>query len=110
MIISLGMTHADGLRLCSQVRSLDRTRHLPLIILVEPGDDARLLRGLDMGVNDYLIVRPIDANEMLAPACARRSSASVTPIFCAAASSRASRWRSPMRSPGCTTAATWKRT
>jgi two-component system cell cycle response regulator len=65
LIVSLSLQGADGLRLCSQVRSLDRTRHLPIIILVEPGDEARLLRGLDMGVNDYL-VRPIDRNEMLA--------------------------------------------
>ena len=53
------------MRLCSQVRSLDRTRHLPIIMLVEPGDDARLLRGLDMGVNDY-VMRPIDRHELLA--------------------------------------------
>jgi len=65
LIISLSLDHADGLRLCSQVRSLERTRHLPIIMLVEPGDDARLLRGLDMGVNDYLM-RPVDRNEMLA--------------------------------------------
>ncbi len=65
VIVSLSLTNADGLRLCSQVRSLDRTRHLPIIILVEPGDEARLLRGLDMGINDYLI-RPIDRHEMLA--------------------------------------------
>jgi two-component system, cell cycle response regulator len=65
MIVSLNLDHAVGLRLCSQVRSLDRTRHLPILIMVEPGDDARLLRGLDMGVNDY-IVRPVDPNELLA--------------------------------------------
>ncbi|HRD77560.1 MAG TPA: PleD family two-component system response regulator [Hyphomicrobiaceae bacterium] len=65
LVVSLSLAESDGLRLCSQVRSLERTRHLPIIILVEPGDDARLLRGLDMGVNDYLI-RPIDRNEMLA--------------------------------------------
>jgi two-component system cell cycle response regulator len=65
LIVSLGMVQADGLRLCSQVRSLDRTRHLPIIMLVEPGEDARLLRGLDMGVNDYLM-RPIDRHELLA--------------------------------------------
>ena len=53
------------MRLCSQVRSLDRTRHLPILIIAEPGDDAPLLRGLDMGVNDY-VVRPIDPNELLA--------------------------------------------
>ena len=47
------------------VRSLDRARHLPILIIAEPGDDAPLLRGLDMGVNDY-VVRPIDLNELLA--------------------------------------------
>jgi two-component system, cell cycle response regulator len=65
VIVSLSLEHADGLRLCSQVRSLDRTRHLPIMIVIEPGDDARLLRGLDMGVNDY-IVRLVDPNELLA--------------------------------------------
>jgi two-component system cell cycle response regulator len=65
LIVSLSLAKADGLRLCSQARSLERTRHLPIIILVEPGDEARLLRGLDMGVTDYLM-RPIDRNEMLA--------------------------------------------
>ena len=65
LIVSLSLSSADGLRLCSQVRSLERTRHLPVIVLIEPGDEARLLRGLDMGVNDYL-VRPIDRHEMLA--------------------------------------------
>ena len=56
---------ADGLRLCSQVRSLERTRHLPIIVVVQPGEEARLLRALDMGVNDYLM-RPVDRNELLA--------------------------------------------
>jgi two-component system cell cycle response regulator len=65
LIVSLSLQNADGLRLCSQVRSMDRTRHLPIIILVEPGDDARLLRGLDMGVNDY-VMRPVERHELLA--------------------------------------------
>jgi two-component system cell cycle response regulator len=65
LVVSLSLSNADGLRLCSQVRSLERTRHLPILILVEPSDEARLLRGLDMGVNDY-VVRPIDRHEMMA--------------------------------------------
>jgi len=65
LMVSLSLEDADGLRLCSQIRSLDKTRHLPILMLIEPGDDARLLRGLDIGVNDY-IVRPIDRSEMLA--------------------------------------------
>jgi two-component system cell cycle response regulator len=65
LIVSLAMETGDGLRLCSQVRSLERTRNLPIIMLVQPGDDTRLLRGLDMGVNDYL-TRPIDRHELVA--------------------------------------------
>lgn len=65
LIVSLSLSSGDGLRLCSQVRSMDRTRHLPIIMLVDPSEEARLLRGLDMGVNDY-VVRPIDPNEIMA--------------------------------------------
>jgi two-component system, cell cycle response regulator len=64
-IISLNLKQIDGLRLCSHLRSLDRTRLLPILVVVDPDDNVRLLRGLDLGVNDYL-VRPIDRNEMLA--------------------------------------------
>jgi two-component system cell cycle response regulator len=64
-IISLNLKQIDGLRLCSHLRSLERTRLLPILVIVDPNDNVRLLRGLDLGVNDYL-VRPIDKNEMLA--------------------------------------------
>jgi two-component system, cell cycle response regulator len=65
LIVSLGLENFDALRLCSQIRSLERTRSLPVLVLAEPEDNARLLRGLEIGVNDYL-VRPVDKNEMLA--------------------------------------------
>jgi two-component system cell cycle response regulator len=65
LIVSLDLEDFDGLRLCSQVRSLERTRNLPILILVEAEDNMRLLRGLEIGVNDYL-TRPIDRNEMFA--------------------------------------------
>ena len=65
IMVSLGLEHFDGLRLCSQIRSLDRTRSIPILVIAEMEDAARLLRGLEIGINDYL-VRPIDRNEMLA--------------------------------------------
>jgi two-component system cell cycle response regulator len=65
MIVSLAFEEFDGLRLCSQTRSLERTRNLPMLIIAEPEDTGRVLRGLDLGVNDYL-VRPMDRNELLA--------------------------------------------
>jgi two-component system, cell cycle response regulator len=65
MIVSMSLADADALRLCSQVRSIDRTRHLPMILLVDPGQEPRLLRALDLGVNDY-VMRPLTCNELLA--------------------------------------------
>jgi two-component system cell cycle response regulator len=65
MIVSLGLQNFDGLRLCSQLRSLDRTRSLPILALCEPDESAKLMRGLEIGINDYLL-RPIDKNELLA--------------------------------------------
>jgi two-component system cell cycle response regulator len=65
VIVSLGLKDFDGLRLCSQVRSLERTRNVPILAVAEADNNARLVRGLEIGVNDYLI-RPIDKNEMLA--------------------------------------------
>ncbi len=67
VIVSLNLQSYDGLRLCSQLRSLERTRQLPILTIVEPGEEARLVRGLDLGVNDY-IMRPIDENELFARA------------------------------------------
>ncbi len=65
VIVSLGLKDFDGLRLCSQVRSLERTRNVPILAVAEADNNQRLIRGLEIGVNDYLI-RPVDRNEMLA--------------------------------------------
>ncbi len=65
VIVSTGFAEFDPLRLCSQLRSLDRTRFLPIILLTDEGEDDRIIRGLDLGINDYL-VRPIDQQELTA--------------------------------------------
>jgi two-component system cell cycle response regulator len=65
LIVSLSMENFDGLRLCSQVRSLDRTRNMPILAITESNDNARMVRGLEIGINDYL-TRPVDKNELLA--------------------------------------------
>lgn len=65
LIVSLGLQDLDPLRLCGQLRSLERTRNVPILVIAEAEDNARLVRGLEIGINDYL-VRPIDKNEMRA--------------------------------------------
>ena len=65
MIVSLGDRTFDGLRLCSQARSHEPTRSLPILAIADRDDRAKVLRALELGVNDYL-TRPIDRNELLA--------------------------------------------
>jgi two-component system, cell cycle response regulator len=65
VIVPLDLENFDGLRLCSQLRSLERTRNVPLLAIAEADNNARLVRALEIGVNDYLI-RPVDGNEILA--------------------------------------------
>lgn len=65
IIVSLDLDDFDGLRLCSQFRSLDKTRNIPILVIVNDVDPQRLARALDMGVNDY-ISQPVDHNELLA--------------------------------------------
>lgn len=67
VIISLTLLEEDGLRLCSQLRSQDRSRQTPILLLADDGDEARTAKGLELGANDYL-VKPIDRNELQARA------------------------------------------
>ncbi|MFV3130737.1 PleD family two-component system response regulator [Niveispirillum sp. KHB5.9] len=65
IVISLTLMREDGLRLCSQLRSHEKTRQIPILLLADETDMDRIAKGLELGANDYLI-KPIDRNELLA--------------------------------------------
>lgn len=65
IMISTEMTSAEGLRLASLFKSRDETRHTPLIIMVNESRTQTMLKALELGINDYLLL-PIDTNEMMA--------------------------------------------
>jgi len=65
IIVSLSLRGFDGLRLCSQLRTLPEVRNVPIVVLVGEGDKRKLNQALEMGVNDYLS-RPVDKNELVA--------------------------------------------
>ena len=65
IIISLALDDDHGLRLASQLRAHEETRHIPVLLVVEDSDISELIRGFDLGVSDYLF-RPVDRNELLA--------------------------------------------
>lgn len=64
-IISLSLREVDGLRLCSQIRSAENTRHSPILVLIDDGDNDKLIQAMEIGVTDYA-TRPIDGNELVA--------------------------------------------
>ncbi|MEI6559469.1 MAG: PleD family two-component system response regulator [Rhodospirillaceae bacterium] len=65
VIVSLTLLNEDGLRLCSQLRSHERTRQVPILLMIDEGDLNRVAKGLELGANDY-VIKPIDRNELQA--------------------------------------------
>jgi two-component system cell cycle response regulator len=67
MIINTAAEGFDGLRLIAQIRSTETTRGVPMLAVVDPVERPRLLKALELGVNDIL-PRPVDAEELSARA------------------------------------------
>jgi len=57
----------DGLRFAATIRSDEATRHLPILAIVDPDERHRLVKALEIGVND-LLTKPLDPQEMSARA------------------------------------------
>ena len=67
IIVNAAAKSFDGLRFAAQIRSDDATRGLPILAIVDEDDRPRLIKALDIGVNDIL-ARPIDPQELAARA------------------------------------------
>ncbi len=65
VIINTMLDDMDGLRLGMNLRSMEQNRLVPLMILVDEDDRNLLLKGLEIGVDDY-IMTPFETNELLA--------------------------------------------
>jgi two-component system, cell cycle response regulator len=65
VVISLALSGIDALRMCSSMRTQPSTRQMPLLLIVDEERTVPLARGLEIGVNDYL-VRPVHKAELLA--------------------------------------------
>lgn len=67
MIVNVSSSGFDGLRFVAQARSSDASRKTPILAVVDPADRPRLLKALELGVNDIL-PRPVDSEELMARA------------------------------------------
>ena len=64
-LVSMALADFDPLRICSQMRTVEQARTLPIILVADDADRPRVVRGLDLGVNDF-ILRPVERNELSA--------------------------------------------
>jgi len=65
VIVNLGARGFDGLRFAATVRSDEATRHLPILAVADFDERPRLVKALEIGVND-LLAKPIDPQELSA--------------------------------------------
>jgi two-component system cell cycle response regulator len=63
IIISTLLFDMDGLRLASHIKNNEETRNVPLLVFVDEDDRHVMLKALEMGISDYLVV-PVDKSEM----------------------------------------------
>ncbi len=67
VIVNATARSFDGLRFTAHLRSDESTRHLPVLAVVDFDERARLVKALEIGVNDIL-PKPIDPQELAARA------------------------------------------
>ena len=67
IVLSLSLIEEDPLKLASQLRAADATHEIPVLLIAEPEERDSILRGFDLGANDWLVL-PLDENELRARA------------------------------------------
>ena len=63
VLLDINMPHIDGISILSQIRSVERFSHLPVLILTANTQTDVKLQCLELGATDFL-VKPIDAMEL----------------------------------------------
>jgi two-component system cell cycle response regulator len=67
IVLSLSLAGDDPLDLALRLRAAQVTREIPLLLVAEPEQHDQVLRGFDLGADDWLVL-PLDENELRARA------------------------------------------
>ncbi len=67
IVLSLSLIEEDPLKLASNLRAADATHEIPMLLIAEPEERDNILRGFDLGANDWVVL-PLDENELRARA------------------------------------------
>lgn len=95
VLLDLNLPKLDGLEVCRRIRTLDQT---PIIMLSARSDDEDVVKGLELGADDY-IVKPFSPSQLVARvrAVLRRAGAVETPDILQTADLRLDRARSEVQ-------------
>jgi two-component system response regulator len=64
VLLDLKLPKVDGLEVLRQLRSDERTRLLPVVVLTSSVEEQDLLRGYALGANSY-VRKPVDFNQFV---------------------------------------------
>ena len=62
VLLDLKLPKVDGLEVLKQVKSDDRTRRLPVVIMTSSSEEQDIVNSYDFGANSY-IRKPVDFNQ-----------------------------------------------
>ena len=64
VLLDLKLPRIDGLEVLRQIRSDDRTKRLPVVVLTSSTEDQDLMDSYDLGANSY-IRKPVDFDQFV---------------------------------------------
>jgi len=62
LLLDIKMPRMDGLEVLRHIRSDEKLKHLPVVILSSSREESDLARSWDLGVNAY-VVKPVDIDQ-----------------------------------------------
>ncbi len=64
-VVSTMMEDSNGLRLAVEIKGMENKKKVPVLIMVDESNKEVMLKGLQVGIDDY-IIEPLDINELMA--------------------------------------------
>ena len=62
LLLDIKMPRMDGLEVLREIRSHDKLKTLPIVVLTSSREESDLARSWDLGVNAY-VVKPVDSEQ-----------------------------------------------
>jgi two-component system, response regulator len=62
VLLDIKMPRLDGIEVLREIRSSDKLKHVPVVILSSSREETDLARSWDLGVNAY-VVKPVNASQ-----------------------------------------------